>query len=215
MGGSTPVGIDRPFSHHLRQHSLRRSQEGESDPKQNAPDSLRVVRRKSNSPPPKTAQSQLTKWRCWCEWPNRASDARNNVLVTTETCNRSTQPSFAPPLTSPTSPAETPRSSYGLLLTLCASQEQSPLFSLSPLPAAVLSEPSPISLFAPAPSCGVTPLILFGPVGLPAGMLTTRLMTRSLRLLGLCSLHVPAPACAQREAAEAHCLGFPLFPLGI
>jgi hypothetical protein len=33
--------------------------------------------------------------------------------------------------------------------------------------------------------------------------------------LGLCSLHVPVLACAQHEAAEAHCLGFPLFPLGI
>jgi hypothetical protein len=30
-----------------------------------------------------------------------------------------------------------------------------------------------------------------------------------------CSLHVPALACAQHEAAEAHLLGFPWFPLKI
>jgi hypothetical protein len=74
---------------------------------------------------------------------------------------------------------------------------------------------SPIVPFAPAPSCAVKLPILFALVGLPALMFPHHLTTQSLKSLGLCSLPVTAPAYAQHEAAEAHCLGFPLFPLGI
>ena len=49
--------------------------ESEPNPKQNAPDSSESWDVKSNSPPPKPAQSQSTNWRCWCEWPNRAMGA--------------------------------------------------------------------------------------------------------------------------------------------
>jgi Flp pilus assembly pilin Flp len=44
------------------------------NPKQNAPDSFELWDVKSNSPPPKPAQSQSTKWWRWCEWPNPAID---------------------------------------------------------------------------------------------------------------------------------------------
>jgi hypothetical protein len=70
------------------------------------------------------------------------------------------QLSFQPSL-SPTWPAETPQSFCGRLLTWCASQELRPLFSLSPLLAAIPSEASPILLFAPAPFSGVTLRIWF------------------------------------------------------
>jgi hypothetical protein len=89
---------------------------------------------------------------------------------------------------------------------------------MSSLPArlaAIHCEPLPISPVAPVPSCVVKPPILFGSVGLPAELLLNHLMTRLLKSLGRCSLHVPALACAQREAAGAHYLGFPLFPLKI
>jgi hypothetical protein len=47
----------------------------ELDPKQNAPDSSESWDVRSNSPPPKPAQSQSTKQRCSCEWRNRAIGA--------------------------------------------------------------------------------------------------------------------------------------------
>jgi hypothetical protein len=124
------------------------------------------------------------------------------------------QPSSVELLFSPTLPVEMLRSSYGLPLTLSASQESKPLFSLSPL-VVILYEPLPILPFAPAPSCAVKPAILFGSVGLPAGRFPNRIMTRLLKSLDLCFPHVPAPACAQHEAPEAHWIGFPLFPLKI
>ena len=124
------------------------------------------------------------------------------------------QPFSAAPSPSPTSPAVPPRFFCGLPLTLCASQEPSPLSSLVLL-VVTRFEPSAICPFVPAPSCAVTPPILFVPVGLLSRMFPNRLMTRSLRLLDLTSPHVTAPACAQHEVPEAHCLGFPWFPLVI
>jgi hypothetical protein len=41
---------------------------------------------RSNSPPPKSAHPQSTKNHCGREWPNRASDFRNKVLVTNLSC---------------------------------------------------------------------------------------------------------------------------------
>jgi hypothetical protein len=135
------------------------------------------------------------------------NDSRNTVAGH-EWLAPFTQPSSVELLFSPTSPFERLRSSCGLLLTWCASQEPSPLFSLSPL-AVILCEPLPISHVAPAPSCAVRPPILLGSVGLHAGVAPNRLTTRSPKSLGLCSLHVPALACAPYEAAGAHWIGFP------
>src|SRR6202035_337740 len=123
-------------------------------------------------------------------------------------------PSSAEPSPSPTLHVETPRSSSGLPLTWCASREPAPLSSLAPW-AAVLSEPLPISLFAPAPSCAVKPPILLGSVELHAELFSIHLATRLLKSLDPTSLPATAPACAQHEAAEAHWLGFPLSPLDL
>jgi len=123
-----------------------------------------------------------------------------------------TPPSSAAPSLLPTSPAETPRSSYGPLPTSFASPEPEPLSSLMLL-AAILHEPSPISPFVPAPSYALRPLILLGSAGLLCGLLPNRLTTRSPKSLGLIFLRATVLLVAQHEAAEARCLGFPLFPL--
>ena len=106
---------------------------------------------------------------------------------------------------------ETPRFSCGLLPTWCASQEPRPLSSLI-LSAVMSREPLPISPFVPTPSCAVMRQILLASVGLPDGLLPSRLTTRSRKSLDLTSRPVTAFACAQHEALGAHCLGFPLIP---
>ena len=88
------------------------------------------------------------------------------------------QPSSVALLFSPTSHVETLRSSYGLLLTWCASRELEPLFSLSPLLVVIPSEPSPILPVVPTPSFAAKPAILFGSVGLLSGMIQNRLTTQ-------------------------------------
>jgi hypothetical protein len=120
------------------------------------------------------------------------------------------QPSFLPSA-SPTLPAVRLRSSCELLLTWCASPESKPLFSLSPLLAAIHSDPLPILPVAPAPSCAVKLPILLASVGF-SRMFPTHSATQSLKSQYLASLHVTALACARHEAPEAHYLGFPLFP---
>jgi hypothetical protein len=124
------------------------------------------------------------------------------------------QPSFAGPSPSPIVRAETPRSSCGMLLTSCASEEPGPLSSLVIL-AAIFHGLLPISPFVPAPFCAVKPPILFGSVDFPAGLFPNRLMTRSLKSFGPTSPPVTAFACALLEAAEAHCLESPWFPLDL
>jgi hypothetical protein len=79
----------------------------------------------------------------------------------------------------------------------------------------IRSEPSPILPVVPVPSCAVKPSILFGSVGLLSRMIQNRLTTQSLKSQYLTSPDVTAPACAQHEAAEAQCLGSPLFPLNL
>jgi hypothetical protein len=118
----------------------------------------------------------------------------------------------AAPLFSPTALSEMQQSSCGLPLTWCALQEPSLLFSLAPLLASIHSEPVPISPFVPAPFYAVKPPILLWSVDLLSRTFRSHLMTQSLRLLGLNSLHVPALACAQHEAVEARLLGFPFVP---
>jgi hypothetical protein len=57
-------------------------------------------------------------------------------------------------------------------------------------------------------------MILFGLLRLVSQVFLNRSMTQLRRLLGRCSLHVLAHAYVPHEVAEAHLLGFPLFPLG-
>ena len=111
----------------------------------------------------------------------------------------SNQPS-SPPSPSPTLPAVPPRSSFCLLLILCA--------WVSALDPSLL----PIALAAPAPFCVVKLRTRCGSVGLLSGMFPNRSKTRSRRLLGLTSLPVTGSGCAPREAAEAHFLDLALLP---
>jgi hypothetical protein len=117
--------------------------------------------------------------------PGGSPESTNETLQTLRVMERQaeqphlqtfTQP-FSLPSTSPISHAEMPRSSCELLLTLCVSQEPRWLFFLAPL-AAIHSEPSPISLFAPGPFCAVKPPILLASVGFPRTS-QNHLMTRS------------------------------------
>jgi len=58
----------------IRKVSRAKGHNSLTAPKQNAPDSFESWDVKSNSPPPKPAQSQSIEWWRWCEWPNRAMD---------------------------------------------------------------------------------------------------------------------------------------------
>ena len=116
---------------------------------------------------------------------------------------------FCPALSFAPSLAGTPQSFCGRMVTWCASQqERSVVFSLFPLAAIFHAHLA----FCAAPSCAVTPRILFGSVDLLSRMFPNRLTTQSLKLLGLYSRPVTAPACAQREAPEAHFVDSTLLP---
>jgi hypothetical protein len=86
-----------------------------SHPKQNAPDYTSPWDVRSNSPPPKSAQSQST-----VSGQDGEGHVRNNVLVTGGIAAfrhpLARQPSSAEPLFSPILLSETSRSSYGLML---------------------------------------------------------------------------------------------------
>jgi hypothetical protein len=124
----------------------------------------------------------------------------------------STPPSSAPPSTLPTGLAGTPRSCCGRLPTWFAwQQEPGLLFSLPPklTLAAILSEPSPISPFAPSPFSVVKLPRQFGLLVFRSEMFRNDLATRSRKSLGLTSPRATALLVAPHEAAEAHWLDLP------
>jgi hypothetical protein len=80
-------------------------------PKQNAPDSPESWDVRSNSPPPKTAQRQSTRWRCWLEWPNRAM-----TLVIPEEPIPGVTAAFGTPVTTTVEPLHKPQEQRKLTL---------------------------------------------------------------------------------------------------
>ena len=105
-----------------------------------------------------------------------------------------TPPYYAPPAPSP------PHLFCGPLPTWFASQqEKRVVFSLFPLAAIFHAHLA----FCAAPSCAVTPRILFGSVDLLSRMFPNRLTTQSLKSLGLSALHVTVHACAPHGFPEA------------
>jgi hypothetical protein len=116
-------------------------------------------------------------------------------------------PSCSPLVSSPSVPFERRRSSCGQMPTSYdLFRESNPSL---PLQAVLLYQPSPISPFELAPFSAVKLPIQFASVGLFGEMIRNRVVTRSLKSLGLTSLRATGLLAAPHEAVEAHFLDLP------